>query len=153
VKPQDFALYLGFTINGSIFAGYAYTAALIKAVVMTATRKCPIPHLALGRGCHGSRPSSAARSRLRCCRGCGCDRLRFFAGCSATATETKLFGKPRSAFRIAGRGDCMFTRQVPASPILVDAQSVAACEMPPERQASPATIEADDIIAVNGLPD
>lgn len=29
VKPQDFALYLGFTINGSIFAGYAYTAALI----------------------------------------------------------------------------------------------------------------------------
>jgi len=47
----------------------------------------------------------------------------------------------------------MFTRQVPASTILVDAQSMARIEMPSEHLAAPATIEADDIIAMNGLPD
>ena len=47
----------------------------------------------------------------------------------------------------------MFTRQVPASTILLDVQTMAGCEMAFEHLAAPATIEADDIIAMNGLPD
>jgi hypothetical protein len=47
----------------------------------------------------------------------------------------------------------MFSRQVPASAILLYGQSMAGSEMPPEHLAAPATIEADDIIAMNGLTD
>jgi hypothetical protein len=47
----------------------------------------------------------------------------------------------------------MFTGEIPPRPILVDGQSMAGREMPSEHLAAPATIEADDIIAMNGLPD
>jgi hypothetical protein len=47
----------------------------------------------------------------------------------------------------------MFTRQVPAGTILVDAQSVAAGKMPPQREAAPSTFKANDIIAINRSPD
>jgi hypothetical protein len=43
----------------------------------------------------------------------------------------------------------MFTRQVPASTILVDAQSMAGRDMLSEHLAVPAAFQADDIIAVN----
>jgi hypothetical protein len=47
----------------------------------------------------------------------------------------------------------MLTGEVPTRSILIHGQSVAACKMPPERLAAPAAFEADDIIAMNGLPD
>ena len=47
----------------------------------------------------------------------------------------------------------MLTGEGPPHAVLLDAQSMAGCEMPLEHLAAPATIEADDIIAVNGLPD
>ena len=47
----------------------------------------------------------------------------------------------------------MLTGEVPASAILVNAQSVTGSEMPFEHLTAPATIEADDMIAMNGLPD
>jgi hypothetical protein len=43
----------------------------------------------------------------------------------------------------------MFTPQVPASAILVNAQSVVGREMPSEHLAASAAFQADDIIAVN----
>lgn len=122
-----------------------------KAVVMTATRKYPIPHLTLGRGCRRSWPSSAARSRgwwiFRC------RRYRFLAACSPTATKAKLFSQTGSAFRISGCGYWMLSGQFPASTILVDAQSMPGQEMPSEHLAAPAAFEANDVIAVNRSPD
>jgi hypothetical protein len=47
----------------------------------------------------------------------------------------------------------MFTRQVPPSTILLDAQSMTGRNMPSEHLAAPAAIEADDIIAMNRSPD
>jgi len=47
----------------------------------------------------------------------------------------------------------MFTRQIPASTILLHGQSMAGREMPSEHLAAPAAFEADDIIAVNGSTD
>jgi hypothetical protein len=47
----------------------------------------------------------------------------------------------------------MLKGEVPASAILANAQSVTGSEMPFEHLTTPATIEADDIIAMNGLPD
>jgi hypothetical protein len=47
----------------------------------------------------------------------------------------------------------VLTGEVPASAILVNAQSVTGSEVPFEHLTAPATIEADDIIAMNGLPD
>ena len=43
----------------------------------------------------------------------------------------------------------MFTREVPTSTILVDAQLMAGSEMASDHLATPAAFEADDIIAVN----
>jgi hypothetical protein len=99
------------------------------------------------------RSSSPPRSRLRRYRGFGCDRLRFFAGCSTTATKAKLLSKPGSALRIAGCGHCMFTGEVPSRPILLHGQSMAGREMSPEHLAAPAAFEASDIISVNRSPD
>jgi hypothetical protein len=47
----------------------------------------------------------------------------------------------------------MFTRQVPASTMLVDAQCMAGSEMASDHLATPAAFEADDIIAMNRSPD
>ena len=47
----------------------------------------------------------------------------------------------------------MLTGEGPPHAVLLDAQSMAAREMAFEHLTAPATIEADDIIAVNGLPD
>ena len=95
-----------------------------------------------------------SRSRSGRCRGFRFDRLWFFGGRPpTTATEAKLLRQTGSALRVAGRGDWMFTRQFPASAVLVRAQSVAACEMPPERLAAPATFETNDIIVMNRSPD
>jgi len=47
----------------------------------------------------------------------------------------------------------MVSGEFPARTILVSAQSMAACQMPPQRQAAPAAFEANDIIAVNRSPD
>jgi hypothetical protein len=47
----------------------------------------------------------------------------------------------------------MRTAEVPASAILRHGQSMAGGDMPLEHLTAPATIEADDIIAMNGLPD
>jgi hypothetical protein len=80
---------------------------------------------------------------------------RFFARSPAPPAppEADLFRQTRPLFRIAGRCDRMLTRQVPASTILVDAQSMAGREMAFEHLAAPATIEADDIITMNGSLD
>jgi hypothetical protein len=43
----------------------------------------------------------------------------------------------------------MFSRQVPASAILVDAQSMAGSEMASEYLTAPAAFQTNDIIAVN----
>jgi hypothetical protein len=85
---------------------------------------------------------------LRCWRGFGYDRLHLLAR-TPTTTETKLFGKPRSALGIAGCGHRMLTGEVPPHAVLLDAQSMAGRKMAFEHLAAPATIEADDIIAVN----
>ena len=47
----------------------------------------------------------------------------------------------------------MLAREFPASTILVDAQSTVTSKMPPERQAAPATFEANDVIGVDRSPD
>jgi hypothetical protein len=47
----------------------------------------------------------------------------------------------------------VLTGEVPPSAILFHSQSVAGRETAFEHLAAPATIEADDIIAMNGLPD
>ena len=47
----------------------------------------------------------------------------------------------------------MLTGEGPPPAVLFDAQSMADREMAFEHLAVPATIEADDIIAMNGLPD
>ena len=47
----------------------------------------------------------------------------------------------------------MLTGEGPPHAVLLDAQSMAGREMAFEHLAAPATIEADDIIAMNGLPD
>jgi hypothetical protein len=47
----------------------------------------------------------------------------------------------------------MVTRQVPASTILVDAQSMAGSEMASEHLALPAAFDANDIIVMDGSPD
>src|SRR5712692_1220213 len=53
---------------------------------------------------------------------------------------------------ISWRSHRMFTRQVPASTILVDAQSMAGRDMPSEHLAAQAAFEADDVIAINRSP-
>jgi hypothetical protein len=108
------------------------------------------PDLILARsGRRSSRPSSPPRRRLRCCRGFGCDRLRFFAGYPTPPPEADLFCQTGSPLGVAGRDQRMFTRQVPSGAILFDTQSVASRYMPSEHLAAPATFEADDKIAVN----
>jgi hypothetical protein len=47
----------------------------------------------------------------------------------------------------------MFTRQVPASAILLDAQSMTSREMPSKDLAAPAAFEANHVIAMNGSAD
>jgi hypothetical protein len=47
----------------------------------------------------------------------------------------------------------MFARQVPASTILLNGQSMAGRQMPSDHQAAPAAFQADDIITVNRSPD
>jgi hypothetical protein len=47
----------------------------------------------------------------------------------------------------------MLTGEGPPHAVLLDGQSMAGREMAFEHLAAPATIEADDIIAVSGLPD
>jgi len=47
----------------------------------------------------------------------------------------------------------MRSGKVPASAILLHGQSMAASEMPFEHVAAPAAVQANDIIAMNGLPD
>ena len=47
----------------------------------------------------------------------------------------------------------MLTAEGPLHAVLLDGQSMAGREMAFEHLAAPATIEADDIIAMNGLPD
>jgi hypothetical protein len=47
----------------------------------------------------------------------------------------------------------MFTRQVPVSAILVDAQSMAGGDMPLKHLAAPPTFEANHVVPVNGSPD
>jgi hypothetical protein len=47
----------------------------------------------------------------------------------------------------------MVTGEIPPHPILLRGQSMAGSEMPFEHLAAPATFDANDIIAVNGLPD
>jgi hypothetical protein len=47
----------------------------------------------------------------------------------------------------------MLTGEVPPHAVLLDAQSMAGREMAFEHLAAPATIEANDIITMNGLPD
>jgi hypothetical protein len=49
--------------------------------------------------------------------------------------------------------DWMLSGKFPPHAVLLDAQSMAGREMAFEHLAAPATIEADDIIAMNGLPD
>jgi hypothetical protein len=46
----------------------------------------------------------------------------------------------------------MLTGEGPPHAVLLDGQSMAGREVAFEHLAAPATIEADDIIAVNGLP-
>jgi len=70
-----------------------------------------------------------------------------------TATKSDLFRQTGPPLRIAGRGHRMVTRQVPASTILVDGQSMAGIEVPSKHLAAPAAFQADDIIAMNGSPD
>src|SRR5439155_25616485 len=64
-----------------------------------------------------------------------------------------LFRQNGSPTRRAARDYPMFTRQVPASTILLDGQSMAGSEMSSEHLAAPATFEANDIIAMNRSPD
>jgi hypothetical protein len=47
----------------------------------------------------------------------------------------------------------MVTGEVPASTILIYGKSMAGCDMPLEHLAAPATVQANDIIAVNRSPD
>ena len=47
----------------------------------------------------------------------------------------------------------MLMEEGPPHAVLLDGQSMGGREMAFEHLAAPATIEADDIIAVNGLPD
>ena len=47
----------------------------------------------------------------------------------------------------------MLTGEGPPHAVLLDAQSMAGREMAFEHLAAPATIKADDISAMNGLPD
>ena len=47
----------------------------------------------------------------------------------------------------------MLTRQVPVSTIGVDRQAVTGREMAAKHLPATAAIQADDIIAMNGLPD
>ena len=105
-----------------------------------------------GRG-RRPRPCPPPRSGLRCWRVFGCHRLRFFAGCPTPPPKADLFRQTRSALRIAGCGHWMLTGEVPPSTILVDAQSMTGREMAFEHLAAPPAFEADDIIAMNGLPD
>jgi hypothetical protein len=69
------------------------------------------------------------------------------------ATKADLFRQTGSPLRIAGCGDWMLTGEGPSHAVLLDVQTMAGREMAFEHLAAPATIEADDIIAVNGLPD
>src|ERR1700730_2031584 len=66
--------------------------------------------------------------------------------------KPSLFRQCRSTVTISWRGNWMFTRQAPARTILIYAQSMGSSEMASEHLSAPATIEADDIIAMNGLP-
>ena len=95
------------------------------------------------------------RSLLRCWRAFLCRAYRFFARCPTPYAPPKadLFRQIGALFRIAGRCHWMLTGQFPPHAVLLDAQSMAGREMPFEHLAAPATIEADDIIAMNGLPD
>ena len=65
--------------------------------------------------------------------------------------KADLFRQTRTALRIAGCGHWMLTGEGPTHAVLLDAQSMAGREMPFEHLAAPAAIEADDIIAMNGL--
>jgi hypothetical protein len=47
----------------------------------------------------------------------------------------------------------MFTRQVPPSAIVVDAQTMAGRQMSSDHQAPPSAFQADDEITLNGSPD
>jgi hypothetical protein len=47
----------------------------------------------------------------------------------------------------------MSTRQVPASTILLNGQSMAGRQMPSDHQAAPTAFQADDVIPMNGSAD
>ena len=67
--------------------------------------------------------------------------------------KADLFRQTRTALRIAGCGHWMLTGEGPTHAVLLDAQSMAGREMAFEHLAAPATFDANDIIAMNGLPD
>ena len=67
--------------------------------------------------------------------------------------EAKLFHQPRSPLRIAERGDRMFSRQVPASTIFSDAQSMAGGWMRSEHLTAPPAFKTNHVVPVNGSPD
>ena len=98
-------------------------------------------------------PSSSPRSRWWCCRGLECDRLRCLAGRPTPPTKADLFRQTGPPLRIAGRGQGMFTRQIPVHAILLHGQSMSGRDMASEHLAAPPTFEADHEIPVNGSPD
>jgi hypothetical protein len=59
-------------------------------------------------------------------------------GMTSAPAKADLFRQPGSPLRIAGCCHWMFTRHVPASTILVDAQSMAGRDMLSEHLAVPA---------------
>jgi hypothetical protein len=73
--------------------------------------------------------------------------------CVPDPAQDRSISPDRSAGQSKRARYRMFTRQVPASTILVDAQSMAGIEMPSEHLAAPPAFDANDIIAMDGSPD
>ena len=95
---------------------------------------------------------SPSRSLFRCCRGFGCDLLWFFAMPYDHRTRP-LFWPARISVPSSPVRSLDVQPTASSKATLIDAQSMADREMAFEHLAVPATIEADDIIAMNGLPD
>src|SRR4029077_10753543 len=93
-------------------------------------------------------PPPVAENDVAVLAGFALPRIPFLTGCPTPPPKADLLRHTGPLFRRAGRHDWFLTGEVPASAILVDAQSMAGIEMPSKHLAAPPTFEANHVVPV-----